>query len=239
VFPTRRLGHLVDDFAVLNISNGSDVTMKPTLSVFPLLFAAPTVVSALTTSEDLDVQIESYTVVKGWKWYEPWTVDDQTVQGYDTTCKAVRTFEATQYKLKDMKKDAPQGLAPWAEYLAPFYASRPYPGSWEGIDHGEDNRELLMMEFKDVPKAVKDWLDQQVWGHMDNAGKLQFIVEEKHHLENPAAKAAEVGDYTHDHDHDSHRVMFFPPGALYDILPLWVADDSNCKGMFQRISPNT
>jgi hypothetical protein len=202
--------------------------MKARLAVISILSGVVTLAIASSEGGTSDSYIQSHSVVDSFHWSQPFPDDASEIGGFNVTCKAKRKFKAMLYKFKDMDAPPPAGLAPWKEYLLPFYESRPYPGSWDGIDHGGEERELVMMEFKDVPRPVKLWLDKQVWARGPSAPALQFIVEEKHHLENPRAKADAVGDYTHDHEHDDHRVMFFPAGAIYEILPLWVAEGSDC-----------
>ncbi|KAK3947155.1 hypothetical protein QBC32DRAFT_97798 [Pseudoneurospora amorphoporcata] len=77
------------------------------------------------------------------------------------TCSSTKTFKATEYLLDDLQELPPQGLLPWVEALRTVFANRPYPGSWDGVDpHGND-RNMLMMEYADLPVKVRRWIEEQ------------------------------------------------------------------------------
>ncbi|KAK1773091.1 hypothetical protein QBC45DRAFT_398334 [Copromyces sp. CBS 386.78] len=89
------------------------------------------------------------------------------------TCSSTRTFKATEYLLDDLQELPPQGLLPWVEALRKVFTNRPYPGSWDGVDpHGYD-RNMLMMEYKDVPVKVRRWIEEMEWSGVDEDGNMK------------------------------------------------------------------
>lgn len=90
-------------------------------------------------------------------------------------------------------------LKTWAPQLKVFFNKQVYEGSWDGIDQHGNKRELLKMDYEELPFAVREWINK-------NPKQRHFKVEED--------------------------LVFFAPGAMYKILPLWVdeADEKGCEG---------
>jgi hypothetical protein len=123
-------------------------------------------------------------------------------------------------------------LKEWAAELKVFYHKQLYPGSWEGIDVHGDKRELLKMPLEDLPFAVRAWyacffvfLMCVRRDEMSAGSRLKW------------RKFADIDDRLKKTPKQRHfsvqdDVVFFAPGAIYPILPLWVdeADDKNCDG---------
>lgn len=151
----------------------------------------------------------------------------------EVPCKVDATFKATQHQLGDL-----QSPAPWSRAVLTYLGWHPYPGSWEGIDAGGDLRDIVIMEYADVPVAVRDWVDAQ---HRDKESTKSkwwlYGVFEKPKKDfgkasgiamAPATPVA-VGDDAPVIP-DADKVLMFAPAALYEILPLWVAKNSGCEG---------
>ncbi|KAL8306759.1 hypothetical protein RB593_005600 [Gaeumannomyces tritici] len=140
--------------------------------------------------------------------------------GFHVSCSATATFRARQYTAADLPDPYPErGLAPWAEALRRSAldgtGSAAYPGGWDGDELHGGERVLLLMELTDVPPTVRAFVEHDgVDGY--SGRRWHFGVHDK-----PGAPegTAAAGD----------KVMIFAPGALYDILPLWVADSSRCR----------
>lgn len=103
------------------------------------------------------------------------------------------------------------------------------------MDHQGDKREILMMEYRDVPGPVRDWLDAQQAERDPTKKKGKswlFSVYErpKRDAEGNAVPPkwvpAKGGDVP-----EEDKVLVFPAGAIYEILPLWVAEGNGCEGM--------
>ncbi|KAJ9132493.1 Glucarate dehydratase [Coniochaeta hoffmannii] len=183
----------------------------------------PAVPGAQTRPEAKPTKMEDF------KWSDPFS--SSKIRKFSPSCSAEKSFRAREYLLDDLSEDAPKGLSPWADALRKIFKGRPYPGSWDGWDpHGYD-RNLLMMEYAEVPVQVREWIEEQE--RTDGEGKGLFAVYEKpkdaqHKIQNvvkfPAKDKAPALRPL-----DKKRVVLFAPGALYDLLPLWVAEGSACK----------
>jgi hypothetical protein len=141
----------------------------------------------------------------------------------DTKCEVEKTFKAEQWKLKDL-----QAPSPWSPAIETFLGWHPYPGSWEGLDPDGDDREFLIMEYTDVPTPVRDWIENQ-HHNKDNLNSKWWLFGV---FEKPGKKVASVAvgqDVPAPKDED--RVVLFAPAAMYEILPLWVGQGSECEGM--------
>lgn len=170
------------------------------------------------------------TMAENFAWRDPFT--SKTIDLYDPTCEATRTFAATQYTLHDLFEKAPAGLFNWGDGLKLFFSGREYPGGWAGLDRHMYDRNLLMMEYADMPLHVREWIEDQERAD-DSDGKGLFAVFDK-----PATAEEKIKDRVvvphnpkdTDRELDQGRVAIFAPGALYPILPLFVANGSDCQG---------
>ncbi|KLU84642.1 hypothetical protein MAPG_03682 [Magnaporthiopsis poae ATCC 64411] len=150
----------------------------------------------------------------------PTSSDRDVPGGFHVSCQATATFRARQYTAADLRKPWPEtGLAPWADAVERSAldgtGSSAYPGGWEGDElHGAD-RTLLLMELTDVPPTVRAFVEHEGVDGWSGRRWLFGIYDKP----GAATGTAAAGD----------KVMIFAPGALYDILPLWVADSSRCR----------
>ncbi|KAL2127607.1 hypothetical protein VTI74DRAFT_10432 [Chaetomium olivicolor] len=173
------------------------------------------------------------TKMDAWRWPNPFTSAAYTSKKFVPSCTTAATFSAREFLLDDLSEEPPLGLLPYREALKQVFSTREYPGSWDGIDpHGYD-RNLLMMEYKDVPLKVREWIEEQE--RSDGKGKGLFAVYEKHKdgdeegvkgtVKVPALE--ESGEEWR--KGDEGRVVVFAPGAVYEVAPLWVAAGSDCE----------
>jgi hypothetical protein len=174
-------------------------------------------------------------VVPGFKWSDPYNGDGAALpsvpSGFRATCETVATFAATEHLLRDLKKPLPLGLSPWAESLKTFFGGRPYPGSWDGADISGLTREVIVMEYKAVPKAVRDWIDEKRQEEEGNDKYLFGVYGKPRKSNEKILRQAKIGEHE-----DHEKIILFAPGALYEILPLWVAEGSGCDGEQQPSS---
>ncbi|KAK1673792.1 hypothetical protein BDP55DRAFT_669236 [Colletotrichum godetiae] len=165
------------------------------------------------------------TMADNFPWRDPFT--SATTDAYTPTCSSSKTFSATQYTLHDLFDKPPTGLFPWGDGLKTFFSGREYPGGWAGLDRHMYDRNVLMMEYADVPVRVREWIEEEE--RADGTGKGLFAVFEKPAGEgDKVTERVEIADEV-DRELDGGRVAIFAPGALYPVLPLFVADGSDCE----------
>ncbi|AEO64689.1 uncharacterized protein THITE_2110984 [Thermothielavioides terrestris NRRL 8126] len=165
-----------------------------------------------------------------WRWPNPFTSAKHSQ--FAPACTAERAFPAQEFILDDLSDHPPRGLLPYREALKEVFSSREYPGSWDGIDpHGYD-RNLLLMAYTDVPLAVREWIEAQERGD-GGPGKGLFAVfrrpKEGYDVLSPIRVPEEVPVSEEWRARDDGRVVVFAPGALHEVLPLWVAEGSECE----------
>lgn len=169
-------------------------------------------------------------IVDGFVWKDPFALD--AIAAFEPACEATRKFDMLEFTLENLMESPPKGLKPWAAGLKALFSTREYPGSWAGYDrHGYD-RAILQMEYADIPLEARRWIEEQE--RTGGAGKGLFGVFEKPQSENDTiSEMVAIPDDAGSVDRslDKDRVAMFAPGALYYALPLWAAEDSNCKGM--------
>jgi hypothetical protein len=158
-------------------------------------------------------------IVNSFKWQRPFPSDDGISMGMEVKCESIATFKASQFKLRDI-----QHPSPWGGPVETFLGWHPYPGSWEGLDHGGAEREYLMVEYKDVPDPVREWISAQHENKQDDKSRwwMYAVMEKPNHDKKAAMANTDRGVA------DEDKVLFFPPASLYDILPLWVAKGAEC-----------
>ncbi|EPE04494.1 hypothetical protein F503_03556 [Ophiostoma piceae UAMH 11346] len=152
-------------------------------------------------------------------------------------CSAELTFTASEYLLHDLFEHAPKGLWAYADTLKDTLSGKPYPGGWDGLDPHMYDRPLLSMSYADVPLPVREWIEEQQRGDDSDAedeGKYLFAVFERQtdseHKVTKTVTPAQTPEKTRRFRVlDEMRIVIFAPGALYRILPLWVAKGSGCK----------
>ncbi|KAK3381823.1 hypothetical protein B0H63DRAFT_214299 [Podospora didyma] len=171
--------------------------------------------------------------MENWKWSDPFS--GSRIRKLEAACEAERTFKASEYLLDDLSESPPLGLKPFFDALKKVFANREYPGSWDGIDpHGYD-RNLLKMEYVDVPIKVREWIEEQE--RSDGPGKGLFAVYEKPVSDDDVVRNTvripATPIFAALRPLDKKKVVIFAPGALYETLPLWVAEGSDCADAFQ------
>ncbi|KAF9882498.1 hypothetical protein CkaCkLH20_00534 [Colletotrichum karsti] len=176
------------------------------------------------------------TMAENFPWRNPFT--SNLTDSYTHTCEASKTFAATQYTLHDLFEKQPLGLFPWGDGLKLFFSGREYPGSWAGLDRHLHDRNLLMMAYADLPLRVREWIEDQERTE-DSQGQGLFAVFDKPATEEEKIKervAVPEDPKELDRELDEKRVAIFAPGALYHILPLFVADGSDCQETLADLS---
>ena len=172
------------------------------------------------------------TPTENFDWTDPYGSPE--LKRFDAACEAQSKFAASEYQLHDLMKGEPVGLWPYADALKTYFSGREYPGGWDGIDNHGYERTLLKMTYSDIPVKVREWIEEQE--RTKGKGKGLYAVYEKP----PEGQAApgpvkvpkkEAADKSR--PLDNKKVAIFAPGALYEVLPLWVADGSDCKSRRQ------
>ena len=169
------------------------------------------------------------TPAENFTWSDPFA--QPAIRNFDVTCSTELTFKAGEFLLHDLQAKSPKGLWNYGDALKKVFKDRPYPGGWDGIDRHLHDREVIIMEYSEMPLAVREWIEEQ--DRTGAAGKGLFAVYEKPGLEEKAedvvAPPAEGQTIEERAESDKNKVALFCPGALYSILPLWVAEKSGCK----------
>lgn len=168
-------------------------------------------------------------VVDGFVWKDPFA--QEAMSAFEPACEVTKKFDHREFTLHNLMEKPPMGLKPWAEGLKTLFSAREYPGSWAGYDRHGYERAILKMEYADIPLAARQWIEDQE--RSNGVGKGLFGIFEKPQNENDTISAVvEIPEVDSvDRSLDSNRVAIFAPGALYYALPLWAAEDSNCKGI--------
>ena len=165
-------------------------------------------------------------LVDGWVWSDPFPA--AKASAFEPSCEAVKHFFALEYTLHELMEEPPNGLKPWAGGLKKLFKQREYPGGWSGYDRHGYERAIMKMDYTDVPLALREWIEEQE--RTDGEGKGLYGVfkkpsDETEEIESVLEKPAEL-----DRKQDEDKVVIFAPGAIYHVLPLWVAETSDCKG---------
>lgn len=166
------------------------------------------------------------TKLENFTWVDPFS--SPKIHQFDAACENSRTFSASEFQLHDLSDPEPHGLLPFKEQLSAVFGTRQYPGSWDGMDPHGYERNLLKMEYKDVPVQVRHWVQGQE--KSEGPGKGLFAV-----IDTPLKgerRADETADTKDSNVHSlDDKIVLFAPGALYETLPLWLAQDSACESM--------
>ncbi|KAF3760902.1 hypothetical protein M406DRAFT_222572, partial [Cryphonectria parasitica EP155] len=157
-------------------------------------------------------------------WANPFGTPE--LKQFDAACDATKTFPAAEFQLHDLSTPEPLGLLPYNEVLKGFFGGRPYPGAWSGIDAHGYERILLKMEYAQVPRKVREWIEEQE--RTEGPGKGLFAVFDTPGKAETVESLADLVGYDL-RSLDGKRVVIFAPGAVYENLPLWVAEDSECE----------
>ncbi|KAK3505369.1 hypothetical protein B0T13DRAFT_492967 [Neurospora crassa] len=129
-------------------------------------------------------------------------------------------------------------LSPWHNAIEDFLGRRSYMGSWDGVDHKGNDREIVVMEYADVPGPARDWIEtqQRDTSKTDN-DKWMFAVFRKPQNQTDKVtgtmKPAPTREAADAHEASpisaKNKIVVFPAGAIYEILPLWVSKGSKCE----------
>ncbi|KAJ9143709.1 hypothetical protein NKR23_g6419 [Pleurostoma richardsiae] len=170
-------------------------------------------------------------VVDHFKWQNPFPSDGADPMGFEVTCDVLATFHAKQYTVKELVEDTD-----YAFVVGNFgwnYGTRRYPGSWDGVDQGGDKRDVVMMEYNDVPEPAREWIESHQ-NEEDPAKSWLFRVYEKRREAETEFTEGQIGDGDQiwglvKPTSTEGKLVFFAPAALYEILPLFVAKGSSCE----------
>lgn len=191
--------------------------MKLPTSLFALLS------HALVASASYYWDVARVGTVDSFTWTPPFPGDGSALVGY-TSCDSKAYFNATQYKYIDLNEVPPVGLFPWAPAIRHLFNTRAYPGTWHGVNFKGDDRELVLMEYKDVPEAARDWIEAQMKDEAMRAKRFMTILG-KPGADGRAPAYADIENMS-----PENKMFIFAPGELYNFLPLWVAKGSKCDG---------
>ncbi|KUI72741.1 hypothetical protein VM1G_11858 [Cytospora mali] len=163
--------------------------------------------------------------LENFTWSDPFS--SPNLDRFDATCENQRTFNALEYQLHDLQKEEPKGLWPYGDALKTLFGGRPYPGGWNGMDAHGYERNLLKMEYTNVPVKVREWIEEQE--RSEGPGQGLFGVYDKPKKGEKATDVAKLPKVDYLRPLDQNRVVIFTPGAVYETLPLWVAEGSDCE----------
>ena len=167
-------------------------------------------------------------LVEDFIWRDPFT--ETTEELYTSSCEVTKSFAAEQYTLHQLWDKQPAGLWSWGQALKEFWFDKEYPGSWSGLDrHGWD-RNVLLMHYDQVPSLVQQWIEEQARteGEFHHLFAIFDKPKDKHTRVEERVEVPKDGPL--DRSLDEKRVILFAPAAYNYILPLFVAEDSGCKG---------
>ncbi|CAM1501016.1 Fc.00g101780.m01.CDS01 [Cosmosporella sp. VM-42] len=168
-------------------------------------------------------------LVGAFKWKNPFSSD--AISSFEPSCESIVEFSALEYTLHDLTQSPPEGLNPWSADLESLFSTEgyQYPGTWAGVDRRLHDRNIVLMDYDKLPLPVREWIEEQ--GRTGGQGKeLYQIFWKPKEVDAPSEErelwpAADKVDRTL----DNQKVAIFAPAAIYSILPLWVAEKSECK----------
>lgn len=172
---------------------------------------------ATLASAALNWDVYRIGTVPDFPWRDPLPADGGNLNGY-VSCQSTSHFNATQYKLADLREPSPAGLAPWADVVEALFTSRFYPGGWQGVNYKGEERDVVVMGWGDVPAAAKGWVEGQLADEEMRLKRFMVVVQR-------AGTEASVEEIPVE-----ERLLIIAPGELYNFLPLWVSDKSECEG---------
>ncbi|KAL2192806.1 hypothetical protein P885DRAFT_72672 [Corynascus similis CBS 632.67] len=178
--------------------------------------------------------------MKGWRWPDPFkSLAEQEGDRFTASCEAEASFRAWEHPLDDLSVEHSKGgLLAYRDALKSVFAKREYPGSWDGVDpHGYD-RKLLIMDYETLPLRVREWIEHQE--RTGGSGEGLFAIYPRPapgtRVMNTVKIPKEVPVDQEWRDKDNRRVVLFAPGAIYESLPLWVAEGSECEEQLSDLS---
>lgn len=214
--------------------------LPPSLLLTLPILLTPTLTLAGGPPQPVPPKVDP-TPLDNFTWTDPFprllTTTSTSSPPFDAACTSTRTFTALEYQLHDLHEAEPLGLAPYGDALKSIFGGRAYPGGWHGMDAHGYERTLLKMDYQDVPLKVRAWIAEQETsptGSPKAQGKGLYAVYDK---PKRAQRVTGTADLTEEQDDverewDAQRIVIFAPGAIYENLPLWVAEGSDCEGKF-------
>ncbi len=169
-------------------------------------------------------------------WTDPFAPGGLEGAGLAPTCEAGRTFRGSEFRLDDLSLPPPKGLLPYADALRRALRDKPYPGSWDGVDPHGYGRVLVRMDYPDVPRRVRAWIEAQEADGLFSVFERGDGAEAAEETAKPPETARKPGE---DDPADKDKIVLFAPGAIYRALPLWVAEGSDCEGKEYLLSPQS
>lgn len=216
---------LVEILALPHTKLRTATMLTPSFTTIALLLSPAVAMIGQPASENkplIPPKIEP-TKLENFTWSDPFS--SPRLADFDVTCAGQHTFKASEYQLHDLQVEEPMGLWPYGDALKALFGGRPYPGGWEGMDAHGYERNLLKMEYADVPVRVREWIEET-----DGLGKGLFGVYDKPGKGERVTGPAKLTNVDNARPLDQQMVVIFTPGAVYETLPLWVAEASGCKG---------
>ncbi|EJT73621.1 hypothetical protein GGTG_07477 [Gaeumannomyces tritici R3-111a-1] len=179
--------------------------------------------------------ITTHGTVSGWRWEKPWPYDNSELMQFTELCRHAVTFPAQQYKFSDLDHTPPAGMSPWAEAVRALATGRVYPGSWDGVNVKGNERDILMVDWKEVPELARRWIENESSTEEDRNRHFFRVLRKPKALTGGRAGGPRPEDTVGlDEDvmalPDEEKVLVTAPGELYQFLPLWVAEGAKCKG---------
>ncbi|KAK5655332.1 hypothetical protein OQA88_5899 [Cercophora sp. LCS_1] len=205
-------------------------------------------------SAGINWDIYEHGVVDSFKWSRPFPDDGSDPGGFHVHCKTDANFHAQMYKLSDLPDSPPTGLAPWHDGIEDFMGHIDFPGSWDGVDHKGQDREVVVMKWREVPEAVKRWIKEQWVEHPPNPAESQVENRDgpaqtnkgnpKRWLFGVFEKPKHEGEKIHKwvnfeegkHLDEKDWIVVFAAGSVYEILPLWVSEGSKCERALSNLA---
>lgn len=167
--------------------------------------------------------------VDNFPWKNTMPADGGRLNGY-TTCTSQAYFNGTQYKVPDLQEPPPMGLQPWASIINHLLTSRFYPGSWQGVNYKGDQRDLVVMEWRDIPQHAQEWVEEQL---RDEEMRLKrFLAVVRKVTDGEGIDVEDIEGLP-----DGEKLLIIAPGELYNFLPLWVSENSECEGKLSPFPP--
>lgn len=131
----------------------------------PILGALALHATAATARNFINWDATDHDIVPNWIWHTPFPSDGTDPMGFDPTCDVEKTIQAHQYTVGDLLEPS----SGWQDAMTQLM-QRKYPGNWDGTDAHGNNRWVMMIEYEDVPKYVRDWYHEH-----DDAGKADRL----------------------------------------------------------------
>ncbi|KAI1495533.1 hypothetical protein F5X99DRAFT_422846 [Biscogniauxia marginata] len=171
-------------------------------------------------------------------WINPFNRSE--ISQFTSACKVQKNFTANEFLLDDLPDQPPKGLWPYCEAMKKLFDGRQYSGSWDGYEPIGIDRKILEMNYTDLPIRVREWVEELGRRETQDASLPIVAVFKRSQQIHPEAvwkketttvkpqsscDLSEIGRDTL----DNMKVITFAPGAIYPVLPLWVAEGSSCE----------